>query len=194
MGREELVRHLIGNAEQRSEEILRRAREEAGQRIAQARSRADEMERELRESLGREEEREREIRMGRARLEANFVRLRAGASLAEEALVLLRQRLARVPAEAGYPLVAERLYREILPEIPAGTITLCADPKALEALAPLVEARIRCVPLPEEELGGVEASDEAGAIRIRNTLRARAENARPALMAEIRRCLAAVDE
>jgi vacuolar-type H+-ATPase subunit E/Vma4 len=91
--------------------------------------------------------------------------------------------------------VAERLYREILPEIPAGTITLCADPKALEALSPLAaDPRIRCVPLPEEELGGVEISDEAGAIRIRNTLRARAENARPALMAEIRRCLAAADE
>jgi vacuolar-type H+-ATPase subunit E/Vma4 len=195
MGREELVRHLIGSAERRREEILRQAREEAERRIAQARARADEMERESREFLEREAARERDLRMSRARLEANAALLRARASLAEEILGRLRERLSRLPAEACYPQVAERLFGEILPEIPAGTIALGADPKALEALAPMVsEPRFRRVPLPEEELGGVEVSDDAGEIRIRNTLRARLEIARPALMAEIHRSLAAADE
>ena len=195
MGREELVRHLIGNAERRREEILRQAREEAGRRIEQARARADELDRAFRESLEREVAQERDLRMSLARLEANAAEMRARASLADDILARLRERLSRVPSEAHYPQVAERLYREILPEIPKGMILLSADVKALEALAPLVtDPRIRRILLPEEELGGVEASDEAGTIRIRNTLRTRLENARPALMVEIHRSLAGADE
>jgi vacuolar-type H+-ATPase subunit E/Vma4 len=91
--------------------------------------------------------------------------------------------------------VAEQLYREILPEIPQGNVTLSADANALEALAPLTtDPGIRRVPLPEVEIGGVEVSDEAGAVRIRNTLKTRLENARPALMMEIYRSLAGADE
>jgi vacuolar-type H+-ATPase subunit E/Vma4 len=195
MGQEELVRHLIGNAERRKEEILGQAREEAKRRVARAVEQAEAMERESLEACGREAAREHDLRMSRARLEANAIELRARASLAEEILARLRERLSRVPSEAGYPRIAERLYREILPEIPQGNVTLSADAYALEALASLAaEPRIRRVLLREEEIGGVEASDEAGTIRIRNTLRARLENARPALMTEIHRSLAAEDE
>lgn len=195
MGHEELIRHLIGSAERRKGEILRQAREEAGRRVALALAQAEAMERDSREAFEREAARERDLRMSRARLEAKAVELRARASLADDILARLRERLSRVPSEARYPRVAERLYREILPEIPAGNVTLSADANALEALAPLTtDPRFRRVLLPEEEIGGVEASDEAGAIRIRNTLRARLENARPALMAEIHRCLVGADE
>lgn len=195
MGYEELARHLIGNAERRKEEILGRAREEAARRGARALEQAGAMERESREAFEREAAREREIRLSRARLEANTIELRARASLAEDILARLRERLSRVPSEARYPRLAERLYREILPEIPAGNVILSADANALEALAPLTaDPRFRCVLLPEEELGGVESSDEFGAIRIRNTLRARLENARPTLMAEIHRSLDGADE
>jgi vacuolar-type H+-ATPase subunit E/Vma4 len=195
MGHEELVRHLIGNAERRKAEILGQAREEAGRRVAAAHPQAEAMERESAEALEREVARERDIRMSRARAEANSLGLRARASLADDILERLRERLARVPAEAEYPKIAERLYREILPEIPAGDILLGADAKALDALGPLTaDVRIRRVLLPEEELGGVEVSDDAGTIRIRNTLKARLENARPVLMAEIHRCLAGENE
>jgi len=195
MGHEELVRYLIGNAEGRKEEILAKAREEAERRIALALAKAEAMERESREAFEREAALERDLRMSHARLEANTVQLRARASLADDIMARLRERLSRVPAEARYPRIAERLYREILPEIPAGNVTLSADAKALEALEPLIALpRFRSVPLPEDELGGVEASDEAGSIRIRNTLRARLEKARPALMAEIHRSLARADE
>jgi vacuolar-type H+-ATPase subunit E/Vma4 len=195
MGHEELVRHLIGNAERRKAEILGQAREEAGRRVAAAHPQAEAMERESAEALEREVARERDIRMSRARAEANSLGLRARATLADDILERLRERLARVPAEAEYPKIAERLYREILPEIPAGDILLGADAKALDALGPLTaDVRIRRVLLPEEELGGVEVSDDAGTIRIRNTLKARLENARPVLMAEIHRCLAGENE
>jgi vacuolar-type H+-ATPase subunit E/Vma4 len=195
MGHEELVRHLIANAERRKAAILGQAREEAGRRIAAARAQAEAMERESAEALEREATRERGLRMSRARSEANLIKLRARASLADDILARLRGRLALVPAGAGYPKTAERLYLEILPEIPEGNITLGADAKALVALERLTaEPRIRRVPLPEEELGGVEVSDDASTIRIRNTLRARLENARPALMVEINRCLAGENE
>lgn len=195
MGHAELARHLIGNAEARKEEILGETREEAGRRIARAMAQAEEEERASREMFEREAARERRLRMNRARLEANAVELRAKASLAEEILSRLRERLSRVPSGEGYPRVAELLYREILPEIPAGNVSLGADANALAALSPLLaDPRIRRVPLPEEEIGGVEVSDEAGTIRIRNTLKARLENARPALLAEIHRRLFRADE
>lgn len=195
MGHEELVRHLIGSAERRKAVILDQAREEAERRIAAASAQAEAMERESAGTLEREAARERDLRMSRARSEANSIELRARASLADDILARLRERLALVPAGAGYPKTAERLYLEILPEIPAGNITLGADAKAMGALEGLTaDPRIKRVPLPEEELGGVEVSDDAGTIRIRNTLKARLENARPVLMAEIHRCLACEDE
>lgn len=195
MGHQELARHLIGNAEGRKREILDRARQEASRRIAAARARADEMERDFRESLERDVARERDLRLGRAHLEAGAIELRAQGALAEETLARLRERLGRVPSEARYPRVAERLYLEILPEIPRGNVTVRADANALETLAPLLaDPRIRRASLSEEELGGVEVSDEEGAIRIRNTLRARLAKAHPALLAEIRRSLTRGDE
>lgn len=195
MGYEALALHLIGNAEGRKAEILGGAREEAGRRIARALAEAEAMERASREAFERETARERNLRMSRARLEANEVEVRARAALAEDVLARLRERLSRVPSMEGYPKVAERLYREILPEIPAGNVSLGADAHALESLGPLLaDPRIRRVPLPEDEIGGVEVSDEAGTIRIRNTLKARLENALPALLAEIHRILVAADE
>jgi V/A-type H+-transporting ATPase subunit E len=195
MGHETLALHLIGNAEGRKAEILGEAREEAGRRIARALAEAEAMECASREAFEREIARERDLRMSRARLEAKEVEVRAQAALAEDVLARLRERLSRVPSTGGYPGVAERLYREILPEIPAGNVRLGADAQALESLGPLLaDPRIRRVPLPEDEIGGVEVSDEAGTIRIRNTLKARLENALPSLMAEIHRRLVAADE
>ncbi len=195
MGYEALARHLIGSAEARKAKILGEAREEAGRRIARAMAQAEAMERASRDAFEREAARERELRMSRARLKANAVELRAQAALTEDILARLRERLSRVPSGEGYPRVAERLYREILPEIPTGNVVLCADANAFQALAPMLsDPRIRRVSLPEEEIGGVEASDEAGTVRIRNTLKARLENALPALMAEIHRSLADADE
>jgi vacuolar-type H+-ATPase subunit E/Vma4 len=195
MGHEALALHLIGAAEERKAGILGEAREEAGRRIASAMAQAEAMESASRDTFEREAARERDIRLDRARLEANAVELRAQAALAQEILARLLERLSQVPSGEGYPRVTERLYREILPEIPAGNVVLCADVNALKTLAPLLaDSRIRRVPLPEEEIGGVEASDEAGTVRIRNTLKARLENARPALMAEIHRRLVDGDE
>ncbi|NJD61389.1 MAG: hypothetical protein FIA93_01540 [Deltaproteobacteria bacterium] len=195
MGYEALALHLIGSAEERKAEILGEARKEAGRRIAGAMAQAEAMERASRETFEREAARERNLRLDRARREANAVELRAQAALAQEILARLRERLSQVPSGEGYPRVTERLYREILPEIPAGNVVLFADADALKALEPLLsDPRIRRAPLPEEEIGGVEASDEAGTVRIRNTLKARLENARPALMAEIHRRLVDADE
>jgi vacuolar-type H+-ATPase subunit E/Vma4 len=195
MGKEELVRHLIGIAESRKEEILRNAREEAGRRIANALAQAARMEAECADAIGRETALERDRRMSRARLEACFLELRARDLIAEKIMARLEKRLSQAPRAAGYPSSARRLFLEILPELPAGNILLAADPAALESIAALAsEPRIRLVPLPAGEWGGVEASHESGSIRIRNTLKARLENARPALLAEIRRSLDGGDE
>lgn len=195
MGHEELVRHLIGTALTRREEILGEAREEAGRRTERTRLEAEAMERESREALAREIDREREIRLGRARREARAFEIRARAALADEILARLRDRISRLPSGPGYPELAERLLREILPELPPGDIVVRTDPRARDALEPLLAGRrVRFDILGPEDLGGVEASDEAGSVRIRNTLAERFSNARPALLAEIHRRLDEADE
>lgn len=195
MGHEELVRHLIRTAEEKRDGILARAREEARRLAEDALRKSEVMEREARDAAGREAERERLVRMNRARMEASAVRLRARASLADAVLTRLEERLSRLATEAGYPLVAERLYREILPEIPEGNVVLRADGRAREALAPMAsDPRIRFEPLPEGEIAGVEVSDECGTLLLRNTLRSRFAKARPELLAELSRRLACPDD
>ena len=195
MGHEELVRHLIRTAEAKRDGILARAREEAGRLAEEALRKSEVMELEARDAAGREAERERLVRMNRARMEAGAVRLRARASLADAVLTRLEERLSRLAGEARYPLVAERLYREILPEIPEGNIVLRADERAREVLAPMAsDPRIRFEPLRAGEIGGVEVSDEGGAFLLRNTLRSRFVKARPELMAEVSRRLPRPDE
>jgi len=195
VGHEELVRHLIRTAEAKRDGILARAREEAGRLAEEALRKSEVMEREARDAAGREAERERLVRTNRARIEARAVRLRARAALSDAVLARLEELLSRLPVEAGYPLVAERLYREILPEIPEGNIVLRADDRAREALEPVAsDPRIRFEPLPEGEIGGVEVSDEGGAFLLRNTLRSRFVKARPELLAEVSRRLPCPDE
>jgi len=195
VGHEELVRHLIRTAEAKRDGILARAREEAGRLAEEALRKSEVMEREARDAAGREAERERLVRMNRARMEAGALRLRARASLADAVLTRLEERLSRLAGEARYPLVAERLYREILPEIPEGNVVLRADERAREVLEPMAsDPRIRFEPLREGEIGGVEVSDEGGAFLLRNTLRSRFVKARPELMAEVSRRLPRPDE
>jgi vacuolar-type H+-ATPase subunit E/Vma4 len=195
VGHEELVRHLIREAEARRDGILDRAREEAERIAGDARRRSEALGREALAESRREAERERRIRMDRARREARALRLRAMASLADAVTARLVERLARLAGEDRYPLVAERLYREILPELPPGNVVLRADERARQALEPGVsDPRIRFGPLPGPEIGGVEASDEEGTFVLRNTLRARFVKALPALRTEVGRRLTRPDE
>jgi vacuolar-type H+-ATPase subunit E/Vma4 len=188
VGHEELIRHLIRSAEEKRDGILARAREETGRIAEEALRKSEVMEREARDAAGREAERERLVRMSRARMDARAVRLRARDSLANAVLTRLEERLSRLAVESRYPLVAERLYREILPEIPEGNVVLCADERAREVLEPMAAGpRFRFEPLREEEIAGVEVSDESGAFLLRNTLGSRFVKARPELMAEVSR-------
>ena len=191
MGYEELIHELIRSAERKKEEILNRAREAAEQTIARAKEKENGLEREFQAALAQEAERERRIRMNRAQIEARAVMLQARVSLMEEVFARLEDRLRRIAGEKDYPRLVEKLYQEILPEIPDGNITVRADSKATAAVKSLLgKRRVRFEPLPEEEIGGLEVLDEAGGIRIRNTLKARLLKARPQLMVEINRWLA----
>ena len=195
MGYEELVRHLIRTAESKRDGILARAREETARIAEDARRKSETVEREARDAADREASLSRLLRLNRARQEANEVRLRARAAVADAVLARVKERLPLLLGEARYPAIAERLYREILPELPEGNITLRADGvlrAALESSA--AAARIRFEPLPETEIGGVEGSDEGGRFLVRNTLRSRFVKARPALMAELWRRLPGPDE
>jgi vacuolar-type H+-ATPase subunit E/Vma4 len=195
MGTEDLIRHLIRTAEARRAAILADAREEAEKIAGEARRKSETVERDARDATGREAQRARERRMSRVRQEANEGRLRARAAVADAVLARVEAHLPLLIGEARYPAVAERLYREILPELPAGNVILRADEvtrAALELAAS--DPRIRFEPLPEEEIGGVEASDEGGAFLLRNTLRSRFVKARPVLMAELWRRLPCPDE
>jgi len=195
VGYEELVRNLIRAAEGKRDEILARAREDAGRLAEESLRKSEVMEREVREAAGREAEWGRFVRIQRARMEAKAGRLRAHASLAGAVLARLEDRLSHLAGEARYPLVAERLYREILPEIPAGNVVLRADDRARLVLEPMAsDPRFRFEPLPEGEIGGVEVSDEGGAFLLRNTLRSRFVKARPALMVETGRRLPCPNE
>ncbi len=190
MGYEELIQELVREAEAKAEEILRIAREEEKHLMGDAAERAERMEKRFREDLAREVEQERRVRMNRLRMEVRAILLRARSSLVEEVFKRLEERLRSLRGEKSYPAVAERLCREILPELPEGNITLHADPAALAVLKPLVKDRpVRFEPLPADELGGIEISDEAGNVRIRNTLKARLAKARPRLMVELHRWL-----
>ena len=123
------------------------------------------------------------------------MRQRARAAVADAVLARVEERLPLLLGEARYPAVAERLYREILPELPAGNVVLRADGVVRAALERAdSDARIRFEPLPETEIGGVEASDEDGRFLLRNTLRSRLVKARPALMVEVWRRLPGPDE
>ena len=195
MGYEELVRHLIRTAETRRDGILARAREAAAKITEDARRTSEAVERDARDAACREASMVRDRRMNRVRREANEVRLRARAAVADAVLARVEERLPLLLGEARYPAVAERLYREILPELPAGNVILRADGVARAALEPSASAaRIRFEPLPETEIGGVEASDEDGTFLVRNTLRSRFVKARPALMVELWRRLPGPDE
>ena len=195
MGYEELVRHLIRTAETRRDGILARAREEAAKITEDAWRKAESVERDTRDATDREATLARERSMNRVRQEANEVRLRARAAVADAVLARVEERLPLLLGETRYPAVAERLYREILPELPAGNVILRADGVTRAALEPSAsDARIRFGPLPETEIGGVEASDEDGAFLVRNTLRSRFVKARPALLVELWRRLPVPDE
>lgn len=195
MGYEELIRHLVRTAETRRDGILARAREEAAKITEDARRTSESVERDGRDATGREMERARLLRMNRARQEASEVRLRARAAVVDAVLARVEERLPLLLGEARYPAVAERLYGEILPELPEGNVILRADGVTRAALERSVTAaRIRFGQLPETEIGGVEASDEDGTFLVRNTLRSRFVKARPALMVELWRRLPGPDE
>ena len=195
MGYEELIRHLIRTAETRRDGILARGRDEAARITEDALRKSETFAPGVREVAAREAERVRDLRMNRVRQEANEAWLRARAGIVDAVLTRVEERLPLLLGDPRYPAVAERLYREILPEFPAGTVLLRADGvarAALERSAP--DARIRFGPLPEAEIGGVEASDEDGTFLVRNTLRSRFVKARPALMVELWRRLPGPDE
>ena len=195
MGYEELTRHLLRTAETRRDGILARARDEAAKITEVALRKSEPVEPNVRDATSREAERARLLRMNRARQEANEMRLRARAAVVDAVLARVEERLPLLLGEARYRAVAERLYREILPEFPEGNVILRADGVTRAALARSdSEARIRCEPLPETEIGGVEASDEDGTFLVRNTLRSRFVKARPALMVELWRRLPGPDE
>lgn len=195
MGYEELIRHLIRTAESRRDGILARAREEAAKITEEARKKAEAVEPDVRDATAREAERTRDLRMNRVRQEANEAWLRARAAIVDAVLARVEERLPLLLDDARYPAVAERLYREILPEFPAGNVILRADGVTRAALERSAsDARIRFGPLPETEIGGVDAGDEDGTFLVRNTLRSRFVKARPALMVELWRRLPGPDE
>lgn len=190
MGYEDLIQHLIRSAEAGREEILSHGRQEAERCIAEALEEAGRMERASEEGLAREVSRERRARMNRIKMEARAALLRTRVLLMDEIFARLEERLSHLPQETEYSRLVEQLYREVLPELPEGNVTLRADAKALAMLKALIsDPRVRFESLPEEEFAGLEASDEAGRIRVRNTLKARFIKARPVLMVEINRWL-----
>jgi len=195
VGYEELIRHLIRTAESRRDGILARAREEAAKITEEARRTAEAIEPDVRDATAREAERARDLRMNRVRQEAGEAWLRARAAIVDAVMARVEERLPLLLDDARYPAVAERLYREILPEFPAGNVLLRADGVTRAALERSAsDARIRFGPLPETEIGGVDASDEDGTFLVRNTLRSRFVKARPALMVELWRRLPGPDE
>jgi vacuolar-type H+-ATPase subunit E/Vma4 len=195
VGYEELIRHLIRTAETRRDAILARAGEEAAKITEDARRTSETVERDGRDAADREASLARNRSMNRARQEANEARLRARAEVVDAVLARVEERLPLLLDEPRYRAVAEGLYREILPELPAGNVVLRADGVTRAALERSVsDARIRFEPLPETEIGGVEASDEDATFLLRNTLRSRYVKARPALMVELWRRLPGPDE
>lgn len=195
MGYEELTRHLIRTAETRRDGILARARDEAAKIREDALRKSETVEPDVRDATAREAKRARDRSMNRARQEANEAWLRARAAIVDAVLARVEEHLPLLLGEARYPAVAERLYREILPELPEGNVILRADGVTRAALERSAsDARIRFGPLPETEIGGVEASDEDGTFLVRNTLRSRFVKARPALMVELWRRLPGPDE
>jgi V/A-type H+-transporting ATPase subunit E len=195
VGYEELIRHLIRTAETRRDGILARAREEAAKITEDALRKSETVAPDVRDATARESERVRDLRMNRVRQEANEAWLRARAGIVDAVLTRVEERLPLLLGDARYPAVAERLYLEILPEFPAGNVLLRADGVTRAALERSASgAGVRFGPLPDTEIGGVEASDEDGTFLVRNTLRSRFVKARPALMVELWRRLPGPDE
>ena len=194
MGYEELIQDLIRESESKAERILGGVREEARRMIAEAMERAEQMSRQFQDGLDREAGRERSVRMNRVKMEGRVIVLQARVALMEEVFTRLEDRLRSLPQRKDYPRLVERLYQEIFPELPEGVAVVRADAKALPVLKTLIKGRkVRFESLPEEEFGGLEASDEAGRFLVRNTLKARFLKARSQFMIEINRWLSEAD-
>ncbi len=186
MAYEELVSHLTREAEADAQALLARARGEAGELLAKAEEEAAAMDRRAAEDTALEILRRRRSRMKQARREAAAIRIRARSGVADRIMARLEERLSRLVAEPRYAVVAERLFRQILPAIPAGGTIVRADERVRECFGPLAaDPRCRLLPLPEGEIGGLVVSDERETVFLRNTLRARLAKARPALAVEI---------
>ncbi|HEX7519444.1 MAG TPA: V-type ATP synthase subunit E family protein, partial [Candidatus Deferrimicrobium sp.] len=148
MGYEELTRHLLRTAETRRDGILARARDEAVKITEEARKKAETVEPDVRDPTAREASLARDRKMNRVRQEANEAWLRARAAIVDAVLARVEERLPLLLGEARFPAVAERLYREILPELPEGNVILRADGVTRAALEPsATAARIRFEPL-----------------------------------------------
>jgi vacuolar-type H+-ATPase subunit E/Vma4 len=194
VGDESLASHLIGKAGARRDALLAAARDEARSRLARARAEADAMAAEAAGALAREAGRRRALRIGAARAEARRIVALARASLVEAILSRVSERIARIPGSARYPEIAERLCREILPELPAACGVVRADPPTADAFRRLApDAPCRIEPLPPEALGGIELSDEEDTFRVRNTLASRLRKARPTLVESVGLTLGAPD-
>ncbi len=186
MGYETLIQDLIQSAQSRKEEILNRGRKEAEQIVSSATQKAERMEHEFQKILAHEVDQEKRSWKNRTQIEARSILLKSRVSLIDEILTHLKARLRSLTEDKDYPKAIKHLYQEILPELPKGDITIRADKKGAATLKTIVKDRsVRFEPLPEEELGGIEISDETGKLRILNTFNARLSKMRPQLLVEI---------
>ncbi|HEY4484943.1 MAG TPA: V-type ATP synthase subunit E [Nitrospiria bacterium] len=194
MGYDELMRDLLREAESRAEGIVSLAREEARRAIAAALEQAEQSTGRFEENESREAERARRIQMNRVRGEERAIRMAAEAALADKVFALLEKRLRVLGSKADYAALFGRLFEEMRPDLPEADLIVYADEKVRPRLKERLRGReVRFEPLPEEEWGGVEVSDAARSVRIRNTFRGRLAKSRPQLLVEIHKWMSGHD-
>ena len=194
MGYDELMRDLLREAESRAEGIVSLAREEARRAIAAALEQAEQSTGRFEENESREAERARRIQMNRVLGEERAIRMAAEAALGDKVFALLEKRLRALGSQADYAALVGRLFEEMRSDLPEADLIVYADEKVRPRLKERLRGReVRFEPLPEEEWGGVEVSDAARSVRIRNTFRGRLAKSRPQLLVEIHKWMSGHD-
>ena len=188
MGYERLIQDLVEHAEKKKKEILESGHQESLRIISEAEAISRQLESEFHRALKRKLDQKRRRAQDRTKIEIRSILLEARVALVGEVLLRVRERLRILPSRRESSGLIERLFQEILAEIPPGPIIIRADKKVSGILQPLLKGKnVIFKPLPKEELGGFEIINQDDTVRIKNTFRARLEKAVPELSLEINR-------
>ena len=191
MGYQVLIETLLKEGQNRSREILEKARAESEAILREAKEKAEQSEKDTRGVLQKEIEARRARILNQARMEGRRILLRAKHEILDRVFERAEQQLRDRLNQAGHEDFSRRfwtrLVEESLPEPrPADLKALLHEEATGDLERVLRERGIGCERVQDPDLGyGFRLVSEAGEIVVTNSYRARLEKIRPDLLVEL---------